>query len=108
MDESAWAFGPGNFNDPGVNYDWESGAGSSFSFGSAVNGATSLLGNLANVWGAVEVQKIKASTPTYFRGMDGRLYREGQPGAVYGGQGGGLSPLTLILLAGLAFLVMKD
>lgn len=93
----AAAYGPGNMNDPGVNYAWESAGASSFDWG----GVTGGLFGLADTW-------LKADTAVKLqKAQDGRRYLEGQvmrqPGAL-------TIPADLLILGGLAalFFLMKD
>lgn len=101
MDFSGWDFGPGNMNDSGVTYDWESsglssGASDSSGFWSGLGSvAGGLLGTYANTWS----QKTLMQTA-----QDGQIrYMEGQP--VNRLASGGISPLLLILGAGLVFVL---
>lgn len=78
--------------------------------GNSINwgGAGSTLVDLAKVWGTVEVSSNRQVTPTYQVGPDGRVYSEGR--LVGGGtvSSGGISPLLLLLLAGVAVFALKD
>lgn len=94
-------YGPGNVNDVGVNYAWESDyrgavAGpSSFDWGSVTGG----LFGLADTW-------LRADTAVRMQqSADGRRYLEGQP--VRQAPSSSLSiPTELIVIGGLVALVM--
>lgn len=77
-----------------------------FNFNDAISSAGSLLGNLANVWGSVEVAKVKANQPTYYRAPNGQIYREGVP--TYQSSTGAINPMLLLLIAGVAIFALKD
>lgn len=102
MDYSGWDFGPGNMNDGGISYDWEGyGGGASSSsdsgfwsgFGTA---AGNVLGIAANTWS----QKTLMQTAN-----NGQRYMEGQRLAYMGQAAGGISPLLLLLGAGVVFML---
>lgn len=100
---------PYNYGTPGNN--WYSGGGGSSATGGGLSFAgfgDTLLG-LANIAGGVQVAKVKAETPLYSRGPNGQLYREGVPVGGYQTSGfGGISPLMLLILAGVAIFAMND
>lgn len=122
---------PSNFLDPSVdvapwaaNYDssadpynygspgnaWYSGQGGSSASGGGLSfsGFGDTLLGLAGIAGGVQVAKVKAETPLYSRGPNGQLYREGVPVGTYQSGIGGISPLMLLILAGVAIFAMKD
>lgn len=101
-----WDYGPGNFGELGTLSDYMS---SGFSFNDALSSTSSLLGNLANVWGAVEVAKVKANTPVYSRAPNGMLYRDGLPmNQPYGSTTGGNSLLIILLIGAGVLFALKD
>jgi len=88
----------------GVDYN---AVGADTSGGINWGGLGSTLTGLAQVWGATEIAKTKSTTPLYQYGPNGQLYREGVP--VSGmQQAGGMSPLLLLLLVGVAVFALKD
>lgn len=72
------------------------------------NGFGSALTGLAQVWGGVEIAKSKASVPSYQVGPNGMVYREGVPVSQGLSSAGGISPLMLLILAGVAIFALKD
>lgn len=102
----AWDYGPGNANDVGVTYGWESAATSGgSSWGQGIFG-------LASEWLRYDAQKEimgRQAQISMQQAADGRRYMEGQP--VVMNQGGGLvlSPGLLLIGALVAFAMMaKD
>lgn len=100
---SGWDFGPGNMNDQGVDYSWESGGYSSGSdssgFWSSLGGAAGgLLGTYANTWSQKTLMQQAQEGQRY---VEGQALRYGYTGTA----GGGISPLLLLLGAGLVFVL---
>lgn len=93
----AASYGPGNMNDPGVNYAWEpyvGGGGSGVNWGQVTNG----LFGLANTWMQTDAaMKMQ-------RAQDGRLYMEGQPTVMR--ESSLQIPTSLIIIGGLVAVVM--
>lgn len=86
-------------------YDSYSGSGApGLNFG----GFGDTLTGLAQVFGAVEIAKSKNATPLYQYGPNGQMYREGVPVNGQMAQSGGISPLLLLILAGVAIFALKD
>lgn len=98
MYDNAWAYGPGNFQDAGVNYSWEPayyGQASGTNWGAIGQG---FLG-LANTWVQAD------ATIKMQKAMDGRqAYVEGQP--IVMKQDGVQISGGLLLLLGIGALVM--
>jgi len=94
---SGWDYGPGNMNDPGVNYHWEpsvSGGGGG-DFWSGLGNAT---GGLLNIWADTWSKKTLMQ-----QAQEGQRYIEGQQ-MMYTANSGA-SPLILLLGAGLIFVM---
>lgn len=90
---NAWDFGPGNFDDPGVDYGWESMIDSPAASWSA--GWQSTLQGIANT--AVNTWSAKTLMQ---QNQQGQRYIEGQR-VTYSGAQGGMSGLLLLAGAGL-------
>jgi len=114
VDVAPWSSGydaaldPYNYGSPGNN--WYSGGSASSSTGGGLNfsGLGDTVLGLASIFGGVEKAKVQANTPLYQVGPNGQLYREGQPvGGGYAPGIGGISPLMLLILAGVAIFAMS-
>lgn len=87
-------------------YSGADSGGGGINWGSLGGVGSTLLG-LAQVYGATEIAKTKSETPLYQVGPNGVMYREGVP--VSGMQpAGGLSPVLLLILVGVAVFAFKD
>ncbi|HJV24568.1 MAG TPA: hypothetical protein VJ673_02730 [Aromatoleum sp.] len=106
MDEvSGWDFGPGNFEDAGVNYGWESDYAAS-NAGAATSGNSFNYG--AGLFGLANTYLKTDAAIRMQQSQDGRRYMEGQP---YVQRNGGLtlSPgLLLLLVVGAIAYAAKD
>lgn len=93
---------------PGWELDNAADRSSASSIYDAVSGSGSFLSNLANVWGSVEIAKVKSSQSNLIRLPNGQIYREGQLIGQGVGSAGGISPLMLLILAGVAVMALRD
>jgi hypothetical protein len=98
-DYSGWDFGPGNMNDSGVSYDWETSGSSSGSSG-FWSGLGQVAGGLLTTAGNTWSQKTLMQ-----QAQQGQMYVEGQRAQYVGQAVGGISPLFMLLGAGLVFVL---
>ena len=109
----AWDFGPGNYEDAGVNYAWESGLSGGATSGANDNGWISGLGDVFNYGlkrsfdAAADVYRMENAQPQLIYDQYGRAI---DPRAAMAPmqQSGGISPVLLLIAGVVAVVVLAD